>query len=792
VRDMITKVKLKNFRSHLDSEFDFSSGTNALVGILGSGKSTVMNALSFGLFGTFPDLQAKKIKLDDIIMNKPSLKDTAEVEVDFVVDEKTYSVMRTVERGKGTTYSEIREGDKLLDAPNTQRVTELVEKTLKVNYELFSKAIYSEQNELDYFLTLSRGERMKRIDNLLMIDKFEKARSSTVSLMNKLVERKLGEQSIIEQTDIEKLKKLVDELNEDLNKMRKDKLEISAEVEEINKQKNEMELDLRRLEQLNKDLNYFKEQEKSVESAIEENKKFINEIENLLKGRTRQDIENNIKEFSQKITELNNVLTEKRNEQEKLTELISESKTKIEFLESDKMRKLESDISKKLSIKEMVDEIKKNYGNKPLEKMSKEKNELNELVKKLSSLNTMLSETKEILDRIHELKDSCPICRSKLTEEKKKRLIKDQKEKIEKIEKEIKTLEKEKQLKEESSKSIEEVVDKFKHFLINVEDLDELQSQLKDLKKLYSKSIKTMEVYQKNLNKIKVDISNLQIEIEKNRKDENSLALLYSRTSEVENKRSRLSYLNSRIEDVRMKITEINKQLKDQDIEKLRKEFTELVSKKSEYEERLKNLNQSFKEKETRKTEEEKKISTIDKQKSEIVRLEKIINDLKIFEKALEQTQTELRTEFIDAVNYTMSEIWPNLYPYEDFIGIALNIEAGDYVLQLKDRMERWVNADGIASGGERSIACLALRIAFSLVLAPQLRWLVLDEPTHNLDNRSIGDLAETLRTRIGNFVDQVFLITHEERLEEAVTGNLYRLERDKRKDESTKILRSS
>jgi DNA repair exonuclease SbcCD ATPase subunit len=485
-------------------------------------------------------------------------------------------------------------------------------------------------------------------------------------------------------------------------------------------------------------------------------------------------------------------LTEKRNEQEKLTELISESKTKIEFLEKDKMSKLESDISKKLSIKEMVDEVKKNYGEKPLEKMKKEKDGLNELVKKLSSLNTMLSETKEILDRIHELKDSCPICHSKLTEEKKKHLIKDQKEKIEKIEKEIKSLEKEKLLKDESFKSIEEVVDKFKHFLIEVEGLDKLQSQLKDLKKLYSKSIKTMEVYQKDLNKIKIDISNLQKEIEKNRNDENSLALLYSRTSEIENKKSRLNYLNSRIEDLRMKITEINKQLKDQDIEKIRKEFTELVSKKSEYEERLKNLTQSFKEKETRKIEEEVKIKTIEKQKSEIMRLEKIINDLKIFEKALEQTQVELRTEFIDAVNYTMSEIWPNLYPYEDFIGIGLNIEAGDYVLQLKDRMERWVNADGTASGGERSIACLALRIAFSLVLAPQLRWLVLDEPTHNLDNKAIEDLAETLRTRIGSFVDQVFLITHEEGLEKAVTGNLYRLEREKRKDEVTRILKPS
>jgi len=225
---MITKVKLKNFRSHLDSEFNFSSGTNALVGILGSGKSSVMNALCFGLFGTFPDLQGKKIKLDDLIMNKPSVKDQAEVEVEFQVDEKTYSVMRTIERGKGTTYSEIREGEKLLDAPNTQRVTELVERVLKINYELFSKAIYSEQNALDYFLRLPRGERMRRIDNLLTIDKFETARSSAVSLRNKLVERKLGKQSIIEQTDIEKLKKLVGEVKEDLDNLRKDKLEVSA------------------------------------------------------------------------------------------------------------------------------------------------------------------------------------------------------------------------------------------------------------------------------------------------------------------------------------------------------------------------------------------------------------------------------------------------------------------------------------------------------------------------------------------------------------------------------------
>lgn len=95
----------------------------------------------------------------------------------------------------------------------------------------------------------------------------------------------------------------------------------------------------------------------------------------------------------------------------------------------------------------------------------------------------------------------------------------------------------------------------------------------------------------------------------------------------------------------------------------------------------------------------------------------------------------------------------------------------------------------GIASGGERSIAALALRIAFALVLAPQLRWLVLDEPTHNLDMKAVEDLALTLRDKIGEFVDQVFLITHDENLENAVTGSLYKLERKKEVDGVTKII---
>lgn len=169
--------------------------------------------------------------------------------------------------------------------------------------------------------------------------------------------------------------------------------------------------------------------------------------------------------------------------------------------------------------------------------------------------------------------------------------------------------------------------------------------------------------------------------------------------------------------------------------------------------------------------------------------MEKLIQGLKIFEKALEQTQTELRREFVASVNYTMNNIWQTLYPYRDFVSIKLSIEEGDYVLQLQERSGRFVNVEGVASGGERSIACLALRIAFALVLAPQLRVLVLDEPTMNLDSAAIKELATMLRERIGEFINQTFLITHQSELEDAVTGNLYRLEREKERDGVTKVI---
>ena len=111
---MITKVRLKNWKSHLNSEFEFTQGVNALVGIMGSGKSSVLDAISFALFGTFPNLNSKKITLDDLIMKRPQEKEEAEVEVDFSVDGKSYSVRRRIGKDKSTFEAQIKDNQKFI------------------------------------------------------------------------------------------------------------------------------------------------------------------------------------------------------------------------------------------------------------------------------------------------------------------------------------------------------------------------------------------------------------------------------------------------------------------------------------------------------------------------------------------------------------------------------------------------------------------------------------------------------------------------------------------------------
>jgi len=363
---------------------------------------------------------------------------------------------------------------------------------------------------------------------------------------------------------------------------------------------------------------------------------------------------------------------------------------------------------------------------------------------------------------------------------------------IEKLKKRLEESKRNKDICENDIVRLEESARRMDEMLKEIKELDSLNTELQNSRELFSElseiSIKT----DNQLSEIRNKISELDRLIKDNLEKKQRLEFLYSQQKDYESKKSRFDDLIKHRKGLEVKIDELEVKLSGKNINEMEDELKKLIAYEKEIETKVKSSDELIKEKELRISEYEYKMNEFNKNKREIERLDELIKNLKIFGQALKETQIQLRKEFVGAVNYAMQDLWLTLYPYKDFIDIRLSVETGDYVLQLKEGSGRWVNVEGIASGGERSIAALALRIAFALVLAPQLKWLVLDEPTANLDSKAIRDFAETLKYKINDFMDQVFIITHNPEIEYAVTGSLYRLEREKEKDGCTKVLRVS
>ena len=68
---LIRSITLKNWKTHKNTKLDFSKGTNILIGQMGAGKSSLMDAISFALFGTFPAIHHKRVAVSRLIRNRP-------------------------------------------------------------------------------------------------------------------------------------------------------------------------------------------------------------------------------------------------------------------------------------------------------------------------------------------------------------------------------------------------------------------------------------------------------------------------------------------------------------------------------------------------------------------------------------------------------------------------------------------------------------------------------------------------------------------------------------------------
>jgi exonuclease SbcC len=654
-------------------------------------------------------------------------------------------------------------GDKLIESAN-QRVNDRVEDILKINYDLFSRAVYAEQNKIDYFLEIPKRERRERIDELLKIDRFEMARKNLVTVIGRLVDRVNDKSaSIANQQDIGEIGSLEKEVAKDSSELQR------KEASLLSKRKDGEAAESNYNEVLKK-----KSAFSGLDERIKEGKGRIATFEEKLKeyGTVRlseEELKARIKRKAEERKELKNALelkSKRETDREKLGTLLASYEKNLSEFDS-KLRELRYD----------KDAPKKYKG--CFEKGQQVDATLQELATNYNSLAIRLSEIEESIAKLREGREKCPTCDSKLDGEKTREILERRVAEKRKYGQQKNGIEQDIKKFAELKKKLEKELEELRIAVNNLEKSEWVNKEKERLLKESQTERQNLEVIAGQLQSIKIEKSGEELEKEMKELEEVLDYFMYKK--ELDKARTDVDKLRKELEKLGYK---------EEDEKRAYDRFKELEKQVAVYGEQCKNLADLMTEKRKRLDSLKKIRDEIEKAKREIDYIGKTIDSFEVLQNALQGIQGKLRGEFTEETNAALTDIWKRLYPYADYVNLKLEIDdAGDYILQLQRRDSSWINVEGTTSGGERSTACLALRIALSLVLAQNLSWLVLDEPTHNLDRRAIRELSVTLREHLPKIVDQVFVITHEEELESAASGYLYRLERNKEEDEPTKIV---
>jgi DNA repair exonuclease SbcCD ATPase subunit len=172
-------VRWKNFLStgNVFTEIDLTRSTNTLiVGHNGAGKSTILDALTYGLFGK-PFRKINKPQLMNTINNSDCV-----VEIEFSIGKKQYKVVRSIKPNAFEIYCDSVLVNQDAKAKDYQEHLENV--ILKLNYKSFTQVVILGSASFVPFMQLSPADRRAIIEDLLDIQIF--------SSMNSIVKTKLS------------------------------------------------------------------------------------------------------------------------------------------------------------------------------------------------------------------------------------------------------------------------------------------------------------------------------------------------------------------------------------------------------------------------------------------------------------------------------------------------------------------------------------------------------------------------------------------------------------------------
>jgi len=282
-------VQLENIRSHMKSTVPFARGFNCLVGGLGCGKSSILYAIDFALFG---DPLGRSY---DYLLREGA--DSGKVAVQFVQNGKSYKISRGLKRrgkGIGQDFDELKlyEGENLMASLKSEAVTEQFKAITGLDKELFREIVWIRQEHLKELLDTRPRDRQTRLDELFGLSDYNTAWTNIANYQRDYeTEKRVFEKD----PDVVGMEKLNTEYNrtvEEFSLVEIELKEIAKKLNEAKKALEEADLKLKKLEEVRLELEELKQSETetlanlknledSSESLAEKIEAKKNAIENL-------------------------------------------------------------------------------------------------------------------------------------------------------------------------------------------------------------------------------------------------------------------------------------------------------------------------------------------------------------------------------------------------------------------------------------------------------------------------------------------------------------------------------
>lgn len=780
---IIKSLRLQNYRRFKNLELELPENLVGIVGNNGSGKTTIVEAIGWCLYGN----RIKRTDKQDIRSQFCDSPDMCAVEMVFNCGENEYRISRQLKGKAAATEAAIYlNSGAEPEAVQERGVNEYIENLLNLDYRSFFISVFAKQRDLAALSALQPEERRKSIARLINIEAIDRARNEIradrstkearksgieISLKNEQDLKAQRKQLKLDLTAVVKSKK---ELKDQLTGVQNEFQSFKTEYEKLNALRDQFQQIQARIEKWNERKSNFESQKskhllqidviKGAEKELKELKPQLADYKLVQKEKERLDRESNkYVELKGKQGELQRLTQRFTREQVNLTRLDEELKSLIG---------IDARVAEQDEKVTQLEQQRETLGQ-----------ELSRIQAQKANVKDKGVEVKSKQSRISELgpESPCPVCT---------RPLKDHYERVQsEFEDELKTLRQQYLQFDQSEKDIqpkiEGVVAELKNLKKLRDGLLQAQEQFREREKQRKQNQENMAETDDSIKKLKGEITALgKVDYEEKKHQEfkknfKKLTELRDQSLKFEEQVKRLPDLQQEIEQIQTTLKDLENEIQAETERKKELGFDELkfqmlkqrVEKKQNEVEKVKD--------EIHKAEQEiiKICKDKDHVSSELNSIQKLQEEIKqinediVYLKALDFHFGNFRQELSGRIRPIIAGRASELLHLTTQGRYSIMELDEDYNIYLYDKTMRFPLAR--FSGGEQDLANLCLRIAISQVVAErsgrsQINFIVLDEIFGSQDEQRKELIITALQHLYSQF-RQIFIITHVEGIKDAL-----------------------